>query len=102
MAFSELGLPIALGDEGVAVIPATYWHLVEEAVGSFETVVLMKVHRVFERVVRLLEEKGRIDGAWYVVNLGMRDQRVIKELKDVQPQDLNYFSMVIVKGGMRG
>jgi precorrin-2 methylase len=52
---------------------------------------------VFDRVVHILEEMEIADNAVYICRAGMEDEKVINNIRNVEPDDLNYFSTVIVK-----
>ncbi len=92
------GLPLGLADERLAVLPATY----EEAqltrtLEQFDTIVLMKVHRVFGRIRDLLGTLGLVPKAVYVKRVGLPGEAVFHDLDRVTDADLDYLSMVIVK-----
>lgn len=94
----EASVPLTLGDEKMVVIPATY---ADEQITSLlqdcDTLVLMKTHRVFDRIVALLEKHGLLEKAIYVCRAGMKDQKILKDLRMVKETDLDYFSMIIVR-----
>ncbi|MEW6609561.1 MAG: precorrin-2 C(20)-methyltransferase [bacterium] len=90
-------LPLALGDETLMIVPANYMSRVKELLLRFDTIVLMKVNKVFDEVVILLEEMGTLDKAIYVSRAGMTDEKIIRDLKQVKETDLDYFSLIIVK-----
>jgi precorrin-2/cobalt-factor-2 C20-methyltransferase len=94
---ASAGIPLGLADEKIAIIPATYEKDVRAVLMQFDTVVLMKVHKVFDRVVHILEEMEIADNAVYICRAGMEDEKVINNIRNVEPDDLNYFSTVIVK-----
>jgi precorrin-2/cobalt-factor-2 C20-methyltransferase len=98
LAFSQIKQPMALADEAFVVIPAAYWESFEPLLANFHTIVFMKVHKVFYQLRELLSQKGLLRNAWYLSKLGMKGERIIKDLREVTDEDLNYFSMVILKG----
>jgi precorrin-2/cobalt-factor-2 C20-methyltransferase len=92
--------PLTEADERLAVIPATYEsdkirHILE----TFDTVVLMKVNRVFEKILALLEEMGLKENAVFIERCGGENQRVVSNLDSLKGEKLDYLSMVIVKRG---
>ncbi len=95
---ARAGLSLALSGEKLAVLPAMYINDLKEALEGFDTVVLMKVHSVFEEVRDVLKDKGLLERAVYVSRAGMPDE-VVKPLARVLPEELNYFSTVIVRTG---
>lgn len=96
VAFSKLRIPIVLGDESFAVVPATYTKDIANVIKQFSTVVLMKVHRVFDECKELIKQINDLD-TYYVAKLGMEGEIVIKDIEQVREEDLTYFSMLIIK-----
>jgi precorrin-2/cobalt-factor-2 C20-methyltransferase len=92
------GLPLGRADERLAVLPATYEEdRLAETLEHFDTIVLMKVHRVFPRIRELLTDLGLKERAVYVKRVGLPGEAVIRDLDRVGPEDLDYLSLVIVK-----
>lgn len=89
--------PVCLGDDMLAVLPATFCEeKIRKALEDFDAVVLMKVHRVMDRICRILSETGLLEHAIYVEKAGMHDQRIITDLS-VVPDNPHYFSTIIVR-----
>ena len=93
------GLSLGLADERIAILPANYIDNLKEMLGKFDTVVLMKVHKVFEGIRQTLTEMNFLNNAIYISRAGMEDEKVFKNINSVKEEDLNYFSMIIVKKG---
>ncbi len=96
-ASARAKMSLGLADERIAILPANYERDLKETLERFDTVVLMKVHRTFENILRVLAEMNLLDRATYVSKAGMEDEKIFKHIRDVREEDLNYFSMVIVK-----
>ena len=94
---ARAGVYLGIADERIAVLPANYMSNLGETLERFDTVVLMKVNKVFEQVRQKLDEMQLTDKAVYVARAGMEDEKIFRNLKEVTDRDLNYFSMVIVK-----
>ncbi|MBI5407900.1 MAG: precorrin-2 C(20)-methyltransferase [Nitrospirae bacterium] len=90
-------LALGLGDDKIAILPANYMNDLKAALETFDTVVLMKVHKVFDQIVKLLDEMKLTGKAAYVCRAGMDKEKIFRNLKQVKQEDLNYFSMVIVR-----
>ncbi len=95
-AGAAAGQALALASDKVAILPATYKEGLRRALEEFDTVVLMKTHRVMDEVKGLLQEMGLMERAWYVARVGL-DGEVVKKLSEVTDDELNYFSIVIVR-----
>lgn len=91
------GVPICLGDDKLAVIPATF--AVEEirnTLKNFDTVVLMKIHRVLDQLIELLTDLDLLDHAVLVERAGMKDERIHNNLAKIT-DEVHYFSTLIVR-----
>ncbi|MDI6735170.1 MAG: precorrin-2 C(20)-methyltransferase [bacterium] len=96
-AASRAKIALGLADERIAILPANYINALDETLEMFNTVVLMKVHKVFDNILKILTTKNLLDKAIYVSRAGMDDERIFKDIRDVCEEDLNYFSMVVIK-----
>jgi precorrin-2/cobalt-factor-2 C20-methyltransferase len=96
-AAARAGVSLGLGNERIAILPANYLDSLEETLEKFDTVVLMKVSKVFDTVKDTLTRMNLASTAAYVVRAGMDDERVYKDIGQVREEDLNYFSLMIVR-----
>jgi len=100
LAAARAGVELGLGGEKLAVMPmGRDMDSVRTALTGFDTVVLMKVNRAFPKLVALLEELGLIGRAVYVSRCGTPDEKVIRDLKSIGEDGVDYLSLVIVKCG---
>ncbi|MBI5656055.1 MAG: precorrin-2 C(20)-methyltransferase, partial [Geobacter sp.] len=96
-AAAAAGLPLGMGGERIAILPAVYADdELRKALQDFDTVVMMKVHRVFDRVYGLLRELGLERNAVFVRRVGSRQQEVVVDLSSLLGKELDYLSMLIV------
>jgi precorrin-2/cobalt-factor-2 C20-methyltransferase len=92
------GLPLGLGAERIAILPATYEHdELKRTLEEFDTVVLMKVNRVFDAVYAVLKELGRDKGGVFVRRVGSGEEEVHFDLEALVGRKLDYLSMLIVR-----
>lgn len=96
-AASKLGIALAMADEKIAILPANYLDNLSATLSAFDTVVLMKVNKVFNRIVRALKETNLVDNASYISRLGMNGERIFTDIDKVKEEDLDYFSIVVIK-----
>ncbi|HCZ12292.1 MAG TPA: precorrin-2 C(20)-methyltransferase [Nitrospiraceae bacterium] len=96
-AAAKAGMSLALADEKIAILPATYTESIKETLERFDTIVLMKVHKVFGNVAKILSETGLTDKAVYISRAGMDDERIFRNIRDIKESDLDYFSLMIIK-----
>ena len=99
-ASAAAGVPLGLGGEKIAVLPAAYEDdELRRTLEEFDTVVLMKVSRVFDRVYALLQELGRERQCVFVRRVGSGEQEIHFDLQALVGKKLDYLSMLIVKKG---
>lgn len=96
-AAARASLSLSLADEKIAILPATYMDNIKEILEKFDTIVLMKVHRVFNKIIDMLNDMNLIDKAVYISKAGMNGERIFKNITDIREDDLNYFSVLIIK-----
>jgi precorrin-2/cobalt-factor-2 C20-methyltransferase len=94
---SLAGIPLGLGNERIAILPANYLGDLKTSLQLFDTVVLMKVNKVFPEIVALLAELEVLDQAVYVSRAGMVGETVCSDLSSLKTDDLDYFSLIIVR-----
>ncbi len=91
------GIPIADGQERIAVIPATYGtEDLVKILRDFDTVILMKVGSVMKEVVAALEQEGLLDRAVYVSKATTKEEKIVRDLRTIRNDKCDYFSMVVV------
>jgi len=94
---ARAGLYLGLGNDRIAILPANYLDSLEETLVKFDTVVLMKVNKVFGTVRDMLNRMSLTAQATFIVRAGMDDEKVYKDISQVREEDLNYFSLMIVR-----
>lgn len=91
-------VPLCLGDERLVVVPATFEdEKLKEILTKFDCIVLMKVYRVMDRLVPLLEELNLLDKAVLVERTSLSEQSIRRDLKAAATEELHYFSTMIVR-----
>ncbi|MCD6334310.1 MAG: precorrin-2 C(20)-methyltransferase [Candidatus Latescibacteria bacterium] len=96
-AASRARISLGLADEKIAILPAPYADDLKEILEQFDSVVLMKVHKVIDRVMGLLEEMRLADHATYIAKVGMDDEVICRDIGKVGEEEGHYLSMVIVR-----
>lgn len=92
----QLGMPLCHREDIVSIIPATLSE--EELVTQLKncgSAVIMKLGRTFEKVARALEQAGIMENAYYVERATWEKERILK-VRDVKPQDVTYFSVIVI------
>lgn len=90
-------ISLGLGNENIAVLPANYMDNVKSALEMFDTVVLMKVNKVLDEIRQILDGMGLLGHAVCVSRVGMEDETIYNDVRLIPQEELNYFSMLIVR-----
>jgi precorrin-2/cobalt-factor-2 C20-methyltransferase len=91
-------VPLADGDERLAILPASYeGDGLGATLEAFDTVVLMKVASARDRVLEELEARGLMERAVFVQRCGRPEETIIRDARALRTQDLDYFSLLIVR-----
>jgi precorrin-2/cobalt-factor-2 C20-methyltransferase len=91
------GVPLADGQERVAILPATYGlRELDTVLAQFDTVVLMKIGPEMPRIIAALDAADLLSRAVYVSRATMAEQRIERDLRALPPEREGCFAMVIV------
>ncbi|HMJ50663.1 MAG TPA: precorrin-2 C(20)-methyltransferase [Polyangiaceae bacterium] len=91
------GIPIADGQECVAIVPANYGAAdLSRIFATFDTTILMKIGSEMPRVIEALERAGLADKAVYVSKATMAEERIVRDVRDVRDEHGDCFAMIIV------
>lgn len=97
-AAAQLKLPLVDGDERLAVVPASdNRQQMKALLDTFDTVVFLKVAKVLDRMVDLLEELNRLDSAWVATKVSSGEERLIHDVRRLKGEKLPYFTLMVVK-----
>lgn len=91
------GIPLADGQERIAILPGTYGlEDLSSVLSTFDTTVLMKIGPEMPKVIEGLEQQQLLDKAVYVSRATMAEQRVVRDLRAVRGERGDCFAMVVV------
>jgi precorrin-2/cobalt-factor-2 C20-methyltransferase len=94
---SVTGIPLADGQERIAILPASYGvEDLNQVLELFDTVVLMKMGAEIPKVIGVLEQQGLVDRAVYVSKATMAEERVVRDVRTIQAERGDCFAMMIV------
>ena len=98
---AALAMPIARHEDVLTVLPGTLGvpELARRLSGT-DAAAIMKLGRTFAGVVEALRQAGRLDEARYVERASTGRERVLA-VRDVDPDQVPYFAMVLVPGSDR-
>ena len=96
-AASRLGIPLAEGDECIAIVPAgDDYDEMKQMIQENDCVVFMKVAKVMDLMLSILRELDLIDKASVVTKVTSKEEIIwnVEELNDV---DLEYLTLMVVR-----
>jgi precorrin-2/cobalt-factor-2 C20-methyltransferase len=97
-AAARLGIHLADGDEHFAIIPATEDRdAMKAALEGHDTVVFIKVAKVLDQMIGLLEELGLKDCASVVTKVTSGEEQVWLNMDELKGQELNYLTLMVVR-----
>ncbi|WP_298440232.1 precorrin-2 C(20)-methyltransferase [Geobacter sp.] len=97
-AAAAAGMPLGMAHERIAILPTTYEDdELRDTFARFDTVILMKVNRVFDRIYALLKELGLEKRAAFVRRVGSAEEEVVFDLERLVGEKLDYLSLLIVR-----
>jgi precorrin-2/cobalt-factor-2 C20-methyltransferase len=96
-AAAKACISLALADEKIAILPANYIESLKDTIQNFDTVVLMKVHKAFKDIIKLLDKMELTNNAIYISRAGMEDEKIFNNISIVKDENLDYFSIMVIK-----
>ena len=97
-AAASSGIPLVSQGQRLAILPAVYGiDDLREAITNFDTIVLMETDQNLMRALANLESLGLAGHAIYVRQASTASERVIHDISKVTAEDLDYFSLLIIK-----
>lgn len=96
-AAARLQLPLADGDEHVAIIPARDdYEAMKKALEDHDCVVFLKVAKVIDMMLRLLRELDLIQNATVVTKVTSNEE-IIWNVEQLEGAELEYLTLMVVR-----
>ncbi len=97
-AAARLQLPLADGDEQIAIVPAVHHPVaLRKAIREHDTVVFLKIAKVLPLLLDLLEEENLLDKAMIISKATSNEEQIWYDLRQLRGQKLPYLSLMVVK-----
>jgi precorrin-2/cobalt-factor-2 C20-methyltransferase len=91
-------VPLASNDERIAIISGNREDkVIRETLDNFDTVVFIKMNKVFDRLLTILEELNLIEKCVCVRRCTTRDEEIIWDISKLKGEKVDYFSLLIVR-----
>ena len=92
--------PLVAHGENLSIIPAAYGvDRLREAIASSDTVVLMKVNRALLDVLGQIDDLELAGKTVFVKRASTDREVVVRDLRQLSRDDLDYFSLLIIRNG---
>lgn len=97
-AAASAGVPLVTHGQRLVILPAVYGiDDLSEAISNYDTIVLMKVNRTLLQALANLEQLGLAGKGIYVRRASTAREEVVRDLTTLSEEDLDYFSLLIIK-----
>ena len=97
-AAASAGVSLVTRGQRLAILPAVYGiDDLREAITNYDTIVLMEVNRTLLQALANLENLGLAGKAIYVRRATTQREEVVQEIHQLTEEDLDYFSLLIIK-----
>lgn len=98
-ASAQLDLPLADGDERIAVVPATEdLAAMGRVLDAFDCVVFLKVAKVLDGIIGLLRERNLLDKAAVVTKAtAPGEECIVTDVASLEGQELEYLTLMVVR-----
>ena len=97
-AAASSGVPLVSQGQRLAILPAVYGiDDLREAITNYDTIVLMEADHNLMQALANLESLGLTGHATYVRQASTPSERVIHDISKLTAEDLDYFSLLIIK-----
>jgi precorrin-2/cobalt-factor-2 C20-methyltransferase len=97
-AAARLGIPLADGDDQVAIVPATEDRAaMKKAIEEHDAIVFIKVAKVLDMMIGILEELGLADKAAVVTKVTSAEERIYRDVRELKGQELEYLTLMAVR-----
>ncbi|MFZ4640033.1 MAG: precorrin-2 C(20)-methyltransferase [Nodosilinea sp.] len=99
-AVSALGMPLTMGSDKLAILPALYsLGDLERTLDWAEVTVLLKVNSVYSQVWAVLDRRRLLHQSWVVVRASQPDQKIYNDLSRYPHLQLPYFALMVIRCG---
>jgi precorrin-2/cobalt-factor-2 C20-methyltransferase len=95
---SRLGVPLADGDEQVAIVPATDDNeAMRRAVETHDCVVFIKVAKVIDLMLSVLRDLGLVHKAAVLTKVTSAEEMIWRNVEELEGRELEYLTLMVVR-----
>jgi precorrin-2/cobalt-factor-2 C20-methyltransferase len=97
-AAARLGIHLADGDDQVAIVPATEdREAMKQALLGHEAIIFIKVAKVIDMMIELLEELDLVSKASVVTKVTSPHEIIWRDVRELKGQELEYLTLMAVR-----
>ena len=97
-AASQLGLPLADGDEQIGIIPATEdMDAMRKALLDHDCVIFIKVAKVLDSILMVLRDLNLTDKASVVTKVTSSEEMIWRDVRELERAELEYLTLMVVR-----
>ena len=97
-AASQLGLPLADGDERIGIIPATEdVESMRKAIEEHDCVIFIKVAKVLDTILMILRDLDLTDKASVVTKVTSSEEMIWRDVRELERAELEYLTLMVVR-----
>ncbi|MDQ6964997.1 MAG: precorrin-2 C(20)-methyltransferase [Mariprofundales bacterium] len=101
-AAASTATPLAERDDTIAIVPAGYGiDELESLLPHFDSLVLLKVKPLLNRIVDWLEQRELLEYATFVEQSGTPDERTVHDIRELKGERVNYLSLMLIRNPHR-
>lgn len=94
---SRNNFPLVEGDSSLVIIPATVGtEKIQKYLRDEDSIVLMKVYKNFDDVIKIIEEENLLNCSIAVSNSSKENEVVYKDIRKVRKEDISYFTTILI------
>lgn len=95
---SQLGIPLADGDEQIAIVPATDdYETMRQAIEQHDCVVFIKVAKVIDLMLSVLRDLGLVAKAAVLTKVTSSEEQIWLNVEELEGRELEYLTLMVVR-----
>jgi precorrin-2/cobalt-factor-2 C20-methyltransferase len=97
-AASRIGLPLADGDEQIAIIPATEdYEQMRKAIEEHDCIIFIKVAKVLDLMLMVLRDLQLVPKATVITKATSAEERIWTNVEELSGAELEYLTLMVVR-----
>jgi len=99
-AAATANTPLMEGEESLLILSGVQGgDNLRKNMNSAENVVFLKAYKNMDDIVASVEEAGLIENSYGIINCGLEDQEIVRDIRELQNRDPKYWTLIVAKKG---